>query len=76
MSKKATVKSSYEDTISFSAEGFDSLLSKEWDELVCNMSNGAVIYLPRYKVTQLWAAERKWRKVPHSTVLIKVLVIT
>jgi len=73
--KKVTMKSHYNETISFTAESFDSLLSKEWDELVCNMGNGAVINVPRSKVVHLWATTREWKAVPHSKVKIKVLVV-
>lgn len=68
-------KSKHEHTISFSAEGFDRLLSKDWTVLSCQMASGRIVSVPRHKLTCLWSKTRDWRKVPYSKVLVKVINI-
>lgn len=68
-------KSKHEHTISFSAEGFEKLMSKSWDILYCRMSSGRTIELTRNEVLQHWCRTREWRRVPHSNMRIKVIHI-
>lgn len=68
-------KSKHEATISFTAESFEKLMSKQFDELECVMVDERVIVLTRSQLVMLWAKTRDWRKVPHSSTMVKILKV-
>ena len=73
---KATIKSTYPNTISLSEAGFLSLISKEWNEIECLMSDGNVIPIARHDFTCLWAKCRTYKRSRHSEVPFKVLDVS
>ena len=68
-------KSKHEHTISFTASSFAKLLDTQWDTINCTMRSGRVIVLPRHQLVRSWAITRDWRRVPYSSVMVKVIKV-
>lgn len=68
-------RSRYEQTISFTAESFQALMDKQFDELECVMVDERVVVITRTQLVYLWAVTRDWRRVQHSSAKVKVLKV-